>query len=81
MAIAHNRSGLIFDTERIVSLEIRRLRSGEADVEKYGNGDRRKVRVARRLRQETIMALNWIAGRLKMEKWHHVTNRLYHVKN
>jgi hypothetical protein len=29
-------------------------------------GDREKVRIARRLRKETTMTLEWIAGRLNM---------------
>jgi hypothetical protein len=43
-------------------------------------GDRRKVRIARQLRQETTMTLQWIADRLKMGTWTHVANRLYHLK-
>jgi hypothetical protein len=31
---------------------------------------------ARRLRLETTMTLKWIAARLKMDAWTHVTNRL-----
>jgi hypothetical protein len=33
-----------------------------------------------RLRQETTMTLKWMADRLKMGTWTHVTNRLYHLK-
>jgi hypothetical protein len=33
------------------------------------------------LLQETTMTLKWIADRLKMGTWTHVTNRLYHLKN
>jgi REP element-mobilizing transposase RayT len=46
----------------------------------YRKGDQRKVRIARRLRQETTMTLKWIADRLKMGTGTHVTNRLYHLK-
>jgi hypothetical protein len=38
------------------------------------------VRIARRLRAETTMTLQWIADRLKMGAWTRVTNRLYYVK-
>jgi hypothetical protein len=31
------------------------------------------------LRQETTMTLKWIAHRLKLGTWTHVTNRLYHL--
>ena len=34
----------------------------------------------RQLYQETTMTLKWMADRLKMGTWTHVTNRLYHLK-
>jgi len=34
------------------------------------------VRIARRLRQETTMTLAWIARRLHMGVWTHVSNLL-----
>jgi hypothetical protein len=49
-------------------------------LEQHPKGDRRKVKIARRLRQETTMTLKWIADRLKMGTWTHATNRLYHLK-
>jgi len=49
-------------------------------LEQHPKEDRRKVKIARRLWQETIMTLIWIADRLKMGTWTHVTNRLYHLK-
>jgi hypothetical protein len=66
--------------QRIVSEEIKRLGWREGDLEQYRNGDRRKVKIARRLRPETTMTLQWIAERLKMGTWTHVANRLYHMK-
>ena len=66
--------------ERIVSHEMKKLGWKEADLERHLKGDRRKVRIARRLRQETTMTLKWIAERLKMGTWTHVTNRLYHLR-
>jgi hypothetical protein len=65
---------------RIVAGEMRKLGWAEADLERYRKGDRRKVRIARRLRQETTMTLKWIADRLRMGTWTHVANRLYHLK-
>jgi len=35
-----------------------------------------KVRLARRLRQETTMSLKWIAQRLHMSSWTYVSNLL-----
>jgi hypothetical protein len=64
----------------IVEAELRRLRWREADLAAQRKGDRRKVRIARRLRAETTMTLQWIADRLKMGAWTHVSNRLYHLK-
>jgi REP-associated tyrosine transposase len=66
--------------QRIVTGEMKRLGWGQADLEQHRKGDRRKVKIARRLRQETTMTLQWIANRLKMGTWTHVTNRLYHLK-
>jgi hypothetical protein len=46
----------------------------EAELERHRKGDWRKVKIARRLRQETTMTLKWIADRLKMGTWTHVAN-------
>jgi hypothetical protein len=62
-----------------VSEEMRRLGWREADLERHRKGDRLKVKIARRLRQETTMMLKWMADRLKMGTWTHVANRLYHL--
>jgi putative transposase len=66
--------------QRIVAEELKRVGWEEADLLKHRKGDRRKVKLARRLRQETTMTLKWIADRLKMGVWTHVSNRLYHLK-
>ena len=42
-------------------------------------GDKRKIRIAKRLRAETTMTLKWIGAQLNMGTWTHVANRLYHV--
>jgi hypothetical protein len=39
-------------------------------------GDPGKVKIAARLRQETVMTLKWIAQRLHMGAWTHVSNCL-----
>ena len=67
-------------TQRIVVEEMKMLGGQEADLEQHRKGYRRKVKIARRLRQETTMTLKWIADRLKMGTWTHVSNRLYHLK-
>jgi len=40
-----------------------------------------EVKIARRLRQETMMTLQWIADRSKIETWTDAANRVYHPKN
>lgn len=66
--------------QRIMAEELRRLGWKEAELLKHRKGDRRKVKIARRLRQETTMTLKWIADRLKMGTWTHVSNRLHHLR-
>ena len=53
--------------EGLVAQELRRLGWTEADFAQRRKGDLDKVRMARRLRQESTMTLNWIAqsGNLK----------------
>ena len=65
----------------IVPQEMGRLGWKEEDLEQHRKGNQRKVKIARRLRRETTMTMKWIADRLKMGTWTHVTNRLYHLKN
>ena len=62
--------------ERLVREELKRLRWKEADLAEQRKGDPGKVRIARRLRQETTMTLAWIARRLNMGVWTHVSNLL-----
>ena len=62
--------------EGIVAEELRRRRWAEADLERRRKGDREKVRIATRLRRESIMTLKWIARRLHMGSWTHVSNCL-----
>ena len=66
--------------QRIVAEELKRIAWEEADLLKHRKGHRGKVKIARRLRQETTMTLKWIANRLNMGTWTSVTNRLYHLK-
>jgi hypothetical protein len=62
--------------ERLVREELVNLRWTEDDLAKRRKGDPGKVRIARRLRQETTMTRAWIAQRLRMGVWTHVSNLL-----
>src|SRR5437879_3119516 len=56
--------------------EMERLGWEEADLKARRKGDKQKVKVARRLRQETTMSLKWIGQRLQMGSWTYVFNLL-----
>jgi hypothetical protein len=62
--------------ERIVREELQRLDWQEEGLGMQPKGHRAKVRMARRLRQETTMSLKWIAKRLEMGSWTYVSNLL-----
>jgi len=61
---------------RIVAEELERLDWTEEQLDWRQKGDAGKARIARRLREETTMTLKWIAARLRMGKWTHVSNLL-----
>jgi hypothetical protein len=65
---------------RRVAEAMKRLGWSERDWEWLPKGDRRKVTMARQLRQERTMTLQWIAERRKMGTWAHDANRLYHLR-
>jgi putative transposase len=52
--------------ERVLEGELERLGWGQAQLEQLRKGDAEKVRIARRLRNETTMSLKWIADRVHM---------------
>ncbi len=60
----------------IVAAELKRMGWTEEDLARRRKGDGEKVRIARRLRDETTMTLKWIAGVLHMGAWTHVSNLL-----
>ena len=62
--------------ERIVREELKRAGWKEKDLPEQRKGDKAKIAVARRLRQETTMTLQWIAQRLEMGSWTYVSNLL-----
>ena len=62
--------------QRLVKEEMERLGWKEKDLLRTPKGDRRKVKIAVRLRGETTMTLKWIANRLAMGGWTNVSNLL-----
>ena len=63
--------------ERIVRDELKRRRWREGDLTKRAKGDVGKVKIAGRLREETLVTVKWIAQRLAMGTPSYVNNRLY----
>ncbi len=53
-----------------------RVSWSEEELRGRPKGQPGKVGLARRLRQETIMSLSWIAQRLEMGTWTYVSNLL-----
>jgi len=51
---------------QLMADELKRRRWTALDLAQRRKGDAQKLRIARRLRQETTMTLNWIAKRLNM---------------
>ena len=62
--------------ERIVADELKKRRWTEATLKSRRKGDSEKVKIATRLRRDTIMTLKWIAQRLQMGSWTYVSNCL-----
>lgn len=62
--------------EQLVAQELRRRGWDGSEVGRRRKGDGEKVKIARRLREETTMTLSWIAQRLKMGASGYVANCL-----
>ena len=62
---------------RIVAEELRHRKWKESDLAAKRKGEPGKVEVARRLRAETTMTLNWIAQRLHIGTKTHLAHLLY----
>jgi REP element-mobilizing transposase RayT len=62
--------------ERLVAEELKARRWTEATLHSRRKGDPQKVEIAARLRRDTVMTLKWIAQRLQMGSWTHVSNCL-----
>ncbi len=63
--------------ERLVAEELRRRRWTEATLGERNKGDLEKLKVAVRLRKETLMTVAWIAQRLQMGSVANVNTLLY----
>ena len=61
----------------ILELELRRRRWMRAQLTRWRKGDKRKLRIALRLRPKTTMTLKWIGEQLAMGAWAKVAPRLY----
>jgi len=64
----------------IVEPELRRRRWTRAQLTRWRKGDKRKVRIALRLRRETTLTLKWMAEQLALGTWANVARRLYKAK-
>lgn len=62
--------------ERIIAAELKQRRWTEGSLKSRRKGDAEKVKIATRLRRDTIMTLKWIAQRLEMGSRTHVSNCL-----
>lgn len=62
---------------RIVDEELRRALWSEAELKLRQKGDPEKLRIARRLRSETTMTLQWVATKLHMGTKTHLSHLLY----
>ena len=62
--------------ERMAGEELKRRRWNENSLSGRRKSDPEKVKIALRLRRESIMTLKWIAQRLQMGSWTNVSNCL-----
>jgi hypothetical protein len=62
--------------ERIVTEGMEKAGWGAEDLARAAKGHPVKVRLARRLRRETTMTLQWVAKKLSMGAWTYVSNLL-----
>jgi len=63
--------------EGIVREGLNRLGWKESDLVARSKGDREKLKLAVRLRDETTVTVKWIADRLRMGTWTHLNHLLY----
>jgi len=67
--------------ENIVREELRRLGWTSQQLRTTLKGDPRELKIARRLRDETVMTWTWITNRLHAGVWRHLANRLRRLEN
>ena len=72
------RESQVERAERVVAEELVRRRWTEEDLGERKKGDKEKVKMAMRLRSETLMTVGWIASRLQMGSMANVNTLLYH---
>ena len=65
------------EAEGIVREGLKRLGWKETDLAARRKGHREKLKLAIRLRDETTMTVKWIAERLRMGTWTHLSHLLY----
>ena len=65
------------NAEELIRVELERKGWTERDMRNRRKGDGFKVRLAKRLRAETIVTMKWIAERLSMGSRGHLTHLLY----
>jgi len=63
--------------EAMVLARLNKLGWGKAELVARRKSDPRKVALAEELRSQTTMSLKWIARRLEMGSWTHVSNLLH----
>jgi hypothetical protein len=71
------RESQVENAERVVREELQRRRWTETTLEARRKGDAEKLKIAVRLRHETLMSVAWIAERLKMGSVANVNTLLY----
>ena len=70
------READLVHAEGVLREELARRGWTEAELGRRRKGDPDKVEIASQLRARTTMTLKWIAHRLKMGVWTHVSNCL-----
>jgi hypothetical protein len=73
---AELREADLMHAQGVLHKELRRRRWTETGLDMRRKGDPEKVEIAWELRRQTTMTLKWIAQRLKMGAWTHVSNCL-----
>ena len=77
---AERQESLEEHAEQLITEELRANGLKERDLKGMAKGDAAKVRIAVRLRKETVMSFAWIAERLAMGSRSHAQNLVYAAK-